>query len=229
MLFPVLGALRTARVVRFARHGFAVALLAAFYTQPASAACDRGHSDATQLSFEVRDKDTFVGLQMALNFGLSPESFPKDDIAKSTRACPRGSFTAQGGQYAMLGTEDALPERWAERGPHGEVAYLAELPKPAPALAWLNAHTNDNSTSMQPKPGEMMVVLAVTDGGSRRIFAYFDVMPDDATAARAMCGALSGQLSELGRYDAATAMTTFTGATQTPVSSVTGCGLVPAP
>jgi hypothetical protein len=229
MFFALFDELRGARFLRLVRRGFAVALLATLYATSASAACDHGHADATQLSFDVRDKDTFIGLQMALNFGLSPESFPKDDIAKNARACPRGSFVARDVHYAMLGTEDALPERWAERGPQGEVAYLAELPKPAPALAWLKAHTADNSTSMQPKPGEMMVVLAVTDGGSRKIFAYFDTMPDDATAARALCGALSGQLSELGSYDAADAVTTFTGTAQTPISTVTGCGLVPAP
>jgi hypothetical protein len=202
--------------------GLAWALIA-LAAAPAQAACDTGNPGAKQLSFDTTSQEDFLGMSMALDFGLSPETFPREDIAKNAHGCPRGSFEAQGTTYHLQGDINSLPERWAERTGGGEVAYLADMPKPKPAYAWLMAHKNDANSQFQFKNDEMMVVLAVTDGTKRRIYAYFDVMPDDATAARAMCAALSGKMALLGSYDERSDVSNFTPAAQTPLASVSGC------
>ena len=194
---------------------------------PAWAACDAGNPGAKQLSFDTTSREDFMGMSMAYDFGLSPETFPREDIAKNARACPRGSFRSNGATYQMLGDIYSMPERWAERAGTGEVAYIAEMPKPKPAYAWLMAHKNSQSSQFQFKNDEMMTVLAVTDGAKRKVYAYFDMMPDDATIARAMCAALSGKMALLGSYDEPTGVSSFTGAVQTPLASIAGCTLAP--
>lgn len=190
---------------------------------PGHAACDAGNPGAKQLSFDTAGREGFLGMSMALNFGLSPETFPRDDIAKNAQLCPRGSFELQGATYRMQGDIAHLPERWAERTGDGEIAYLADMPKPKPAYDWLVAHQNSSDTQMQFKSDGMMVVLAVTNGTKRKVYAFFDAMPDDKGAARAMCAALSGRMNVLGTYDALSGNSTFTGAAQTPLAALPDC------
>jgi hypothetical protein len=198
-------------------------VLVALAALPARAVCDTGNSGAKQLPFDTAGRENFIGMSMALDFGLSPGTFPREDIVKNARNCPRGSFESHGATYRVQGDINSLPERWAERAGGSEVAYLAEMPKTKPAYDWLMAHKNDADSRFQFKNDEMMVALAVTDGTKRKVYAYFDVMPDDATAARAMCAALSGELALLGGYDESSGVSTFTGAAQTPLASVSGC------
>ena len=184
-------------------------LTAAVSPALAADACDAGSPAAKQLTFDPDDSDTRAGLGTALRFGLSPETFPAKEIKENPRACLRGTLQAGRVTFTLLGESSILPERWAEDpGVTDMVVLLASLPKPQAALAWMK-RAKDGDTSGSSALGDMMYVLVLTDGSKRYLHAFFDTMPDDATLARAMCGALTGQTPPVGMYGAATGESHF--------------------
>lgn len=155
-----------------------------------------GSPTAKLLAFDPTDGDTANGLGIALQLGLTPATFPTDDIAKFAAPCKRSEFTAGGLVYSLYGVDEALPYRWATTPSHpGETAYIAVMPRPAPALAWYRKYQADNKTTAQfATDTESMAVLAITANDSREIYRFYSATPDDVTLAADMCAAISGEL-----------------------------------
>jgi hypothetical protein len=177
--------------------GLLSAIVSAAAADPsAQPACHgAGFPAAKELAFDPHDETISEGLNIALQMGLTPATFPADDIAKIAKPCRRLDFEAAGLTYSLYGTDDALPYRWASTPTRpGEVAYTAAMPGPGPALDWY-LKNGRNSTSAQFSTGtETLVVLAITAGDTREIFRFYDKTPADAVLAADMCAALSGEL-----------------------------------
>jgi hypothetical protein len=188
----------------------AVILMVMIGGASASPACKGvGSTTAKPLDFANSDNDTLMGLTIALVYGLDPSTFPARDIAAEASPCKRGDFDVGSVTYSLYGDE-GLPQRWAtDPNLSGRLVYIALLPRPGPALAAYRAQPN--SSSVQFKPGDMMFVLAVTDGDQRRLFRFYDAIPDDSTLEADMCAALSGQLALLGQFDTSSGHADFAG------------------
>ncbi len=177
--------------------GSALAGTATAEKQDAATVCKgAGSATAKVLALDPADGDTANGLSIALQLGLTPATFPTGDIAKIAAPCKRSEFTAGGLVYSLYGTDEASPYRWATTPSHpGETAYVALMPRPAPALAWYRKYQADNKTAAQfSTDTESMIVLAITANDSREIYRFYSATPDDETLAADMCAALSGEL-----------------------------------
>jgi hypothetical protein len=195
-----------------------IALFFATAHAEAAPACNGpGSSTARTLTFSPSDSDTVRGLAVSLLMGLTPASFPAPDIAKVQGACERAHFDAASASFTLYGNDTGLPPRWASAATGDRIAYVALLPQPGPALASYRA--NSGGTDFAFKPGDMMYVLAVTSGGSRQIYRFYDALPDDARLAGDMCAALNDQLPVLGTLDTATGQSDLArlGSVATPV------------
>jgi hypothetical protein len=155
-----------------------------------------GSPAAKVLTFDATDPDTVNGLNIALQMGLTPATFPAGDIAKIATPCKRAKFTVGGLDYSLYGTDGTLPYRWATTPSHpGETAFTALMPQPKPALDWYRKYQTDNKTEAQFSTGtDMMFVLAITSNDKREIYRFYSAEPDDATLTSDMCAALSGEL-----------------------------------
>ncbi|MGD0190308.1 MAG: hypothetical protein ABSD74_06170 [Rhizomicrobium sp.] len=176
----------------------------------AAASCkDTGSMSAKPLTFSETDVDTQTGLSVSFTFGLTPATFPLQDIGQTANPCKRGEFDVGAVTYQLFGTGDS-PPRWAgNANAPGRIVYVALLPKPAPALAAYQAQSN--ATSFQFKPGDMMFVLAITDGDARQLYRFYDAIPDDSTLAGDMCAALSGAWKPIASFNTASGHSTFAG------------------
>jgi hypothetical protein len=185
---------------------FAITLSAIFFSlahaEAAPACHGSGSQSAKMLFFSPNDSETLRGLYIALNMGLTPATFPAQDVAKARAPCERAHFDAATASYTLYGDDAGLPPRWASAAVGGRIAYVALLPQPGPALAAYRA--NSSGTEFPFKPGDMMYVLAVTAGDSRQLYRFYDALPDDARLSGDMCAALNGELPVLGTFDVAT-------------------------
>jgi hypothetical protein len=173
-----------------------------------AAGCDAGSAKAKYLTLSTADEAARTALAAAIFLGLNPFSFPQDRIAAVTQPCKRRDFHARDGLYTLYGDIDGEPQRYAMRKADlTRVAYLAELPLPAPAFAALRAGSKNGNYTF--KNGQMIFVLAVTEGYQRNIFHFYDAIPDDQTLAIDMCAALSGDDMPIGTYNSSFGTTTF--------------------
>lgn len=171
---------------------------------PALAACNGpGSAAAKAISYSNADNDTRAGLTIALVFGLDPPTFPAQQLAAAKNPCRRASFIAGADDYVVYGEDNGLPPRWAASASNpSRIAYVALMPSPAAAFAARRANPGGNS--MKLTPSGVNYVLAVTDGGNRLLFRFYNAVPDDARLAADMCAALSGSLPAQGVYDTST-------------------------
>jgi hypothetical protein len=168
-----------------------------------------GSTSAKILNLPVSDENARTALAVALNLGLSPYSFPQVSIAGITAPCKRLDFKASDGIYTLYGVDERdSPPRYAMQEKNTDrIAYLALLPLPAPAVAAVSAAPNLGRYRF--KPGQMIYVLAVTEGYQRTFFRFYDAIPDDRTLATDMCAALSGEDKPIGVYNSSFGNTVF--------------------
>ena len=174
-------------------------------TQAQAAPCVAVGGERPILSLDNRDEDFIRGLRIGLMFGLTPATFPQEEIAANPNACSRGEFEANADLYRVFGEDFDVPQRWAI-GPNDRIVYLALMPPPENTLEWerRGGRGSINFT------GDPLYVLAVANGDIRDVFAIFEGMPGDAQLVTAFKDALEGRLPRIATFDPRTGETQFT-------------------
>lgn len=184
-------------------------LLAVVAPIPAHALdCGPGSASARIVTLPTESAQDRLGLGIAVELGLNPASFPDDYIAKIATPCQRTKFQVGSGQFALFGVNNRdQPPRYAksETGHDTRIAYLAALPRPAAAIASVQAGPKGGVYKF--KPGDFIFILAVTKATDRLLFRFYDAIPDDVTLAQDMCAALAGEDIPIGTYDSLTGKT----------------------
>jgi hypothetical protein len=157
------------------------------------------------LSMDDRDEDYLRGLRLGLMFGLTPTTFPQEQIAAAADACTRGEFEATAEIYHVFGDDFDTPQRWAVGSSSDRIAYLALMPPPADTLEWARRGARGPISFT----GESLYALAIVNGDTRDVFAIFDGMPGDAQLATAFKDAIEGRLPRIAIFDPSTGETQF--------------------
>lgn len=169
-----------------------------------AAPCIAVSGESPVLSLDDRDGDYIRGLNLGLMFGLTPLSFPQEQIAAAPDACSRGEFEANAEIYHVFGEAFDSPPRWAI-GSSDRIAYLALMPPPADTLEWARRGARGPISFR----GESLYVLAVVNGDTRDVFAFFNGMPGDAQLTAAFKDAIEGRLPRIAIFDPRTGETQF--------------------
>lgn len=169
-----------------------------------AAPCIAVSDERPVLSLDDRDEDYLRGLRLGLMFGLTPATFPQEQIEAATDACTRGEFEANAQIYHLFGDDFDTPQRWAV-GSNDRIAYLALMPPPADTLEWARRGARGPISFT----GESLYALAIVNGDTRDIFAIFDGMPGDAQLATAFKDAIEGRLPRIATFDPRTGETQF--------------------
>ena len=170
---------------------------------------NNGVSTVSELDFHGADNDTVTGLTIALALGLDPPSFPFEAVTASSSPCEHGAFRVGTDSYDLY-SADVAPLRWAvSKADLSRIAFLAQVPRPAPALNAIKA--DPDAMSVQFSTNQLMFVLAVTEGDKRGIYRFYDAIPDDVRLEHDMCMALSGHTAALASFDPFTNKGDFTG------------------
>lgn len=169
-----------------------------------AAPCASVSGEVPTLSLDGRDVEYFVGLRLGLMFGLTPPSFPQEEIAAATDACSRGDFEANADVYHVFGEDFDIPQRWAVAS-SDQIVYLALMPSPADTLEWARRGARGPISFR----GEALYVLAIVNGDTRDVFAFFEGMPGDAQLAAAFKDAIEGRLPRIATFDPRTGETRF--------------------
>jgi hypothetical protein len=173
-------------------------------TRAHTAPCVAVSGESPVLSLEDRDEDYLRGLRLGLMFGLTPATFPQEEIEAATDACSRGEFEANAEIYHVFGEDFDVPQRWAV-GQGDRIAYLALMPPPAATLEWARRGARGPISFS----GEALYVLAIVNGDMRDVFAFFVGMPGDAQLAAAFKDAMEARLPRIATFDPTTGETQF--------------------
>lgn len=87
-----------------------------------------------------------------------PESYPADGVSV-------GLITSAGLRATVFGPDDDALAELPERVPAREIAFRVDGARPTPALYWFNRELRVWA-SLQPRPAELVVVIAGTGGGA---------------------------------------------------------------
>jgi hypothetical protein len=120
------------------RYALASIIVICVTAAPAlAAACKTaGHADAKEIAIDIKAPDTVKGLHVGFQLGLGPQESPAQDIAKIAAPCSRGSLKVDTTAFEIAGEDNDTPPRYAKTTtPAGQIAYLALMPRPAPAAA----------------------------------------------------------------------------------------------
>lgn len=183
-----------------------LAAVAIATTAPSAAAapCDAVSGERAILAIDEGDEELLRGLRLGLMFGVTPASFPQDQIEAASNACSRGEFEANGEIYRVFGGDPDTPPRWATSVDQRTV-YLAAMPPPAATLEWARR----GSRGPISFSGEVLYVLAVVNGDTRDVFAIFRGMPGDGQLLAAFKDAIEGRLPRVAIVDPRTGETQF--------------------
>jgi hypothetical protein len=152
-----------------------------------------GSAAAKPMFYYTADDDVLDGLEVTLDLGLEPGTFPAQDIAKIKDACVHASFTASGKPWTLYGEDDETPPRWARTPGDATTFYLAAMPPADQAHLWAEAQRRHATGEKTVTFKGMMFALVATDGDNRRIFGFYDSLPDDARLTAAMQAAIEGR------------------------------------
>lgn len=161
---------------------FAVALMLLTVSAKAEPCKTQGHTEAKELTFDVKNDETLRGMHYAFRFGLMPAEFPRSDIAAIATPCSRGTFPVGSGTLELFGEDEDVPPRWSKApAADSPIIYVSSMPRPDPARAWADSQGRAGSDgSVNFKEGDMMFAVVLTGSNERRlIFAFFDKLPDD--------------------------------------------------
>jgi len=103
-------------------------------TAVAQTRCPAAEGDITVLMPQGDVDQFFAGLSASFVLGLSPSSFPRDDIDATHGACLRGTFEVGSEQFVVYGSDDNTPPRWAVGDNPDRIVFLAIIPPPSVAL-----------------------------------------------------------------------------------------------
>jgi hypothetical protein len=180
-------------------------LLATGAAFAASPPCkDAGSTAAKPVLYYTADPAVLDGLEVALKLGLEPATFPSQDIAKQKDACIRRSFDAAGGTWTLYGDDHDTSPRWAVASNTNTIVYLAYLPPADQAHLWAEADRHHSTNEKFVKFSSMMLALVAADGDKRRVFGFYDSLPDDARLTEAMQLALEGRTPAILGFDVKT-------------------------
>ena len=156
-------------------------VLLAMATMAQAAPCKtQGAADAKELKFNLKDAKTIEGLNVAFQFGLLPNEFPEDNIAKTAAPCSRGTFPFTNNMTMELRGEDAdSPPRWATSPLPGPTVYIAAMPQPEAARQFAESARTGGTAALDTNAMMFAVVLTLGDD-KRYVFHFFDKIPDDA-------------------------------------------------
>jgi hypothetical protein len=160
----------------------------------AAPACkDAGSATAKPVFYYTADAAVLDGLAVALDLGLEPAEFPAREIARNRNACTRSSFTAGGGAWTLYGADADAPPRWARSPDSKTIIYLAAMPPADLAHAWAEAQRRHKTDSETVSFKGMMFALVETSGDDRRVFGFYDALPDDRRLSAAMQAVIEGR------------------------------------
>ncbi len=186
-------------------------LLAATNPAPvlAVACATNGSTSAKSLDFDFKPQDARDGLTISFMLGLTPATFPAEDIKSYKSPCTRGTFKSADEDFSVFGGDDDSPPRWASTGASAPIVFFAEMPRPAAALAWYAKYQKDSKTPANFKNGEMMYALTVAKGDERTVYGYFDQLPDDSRLLPLMSATLADSARLLAAFNAKTQTISF--------------------
>lgn len=182
-------------------------LAAALIAAPMAAAeqCTARTGESAIVSLNDRDAQYLRNMAFAFLTALLPETFPAQDIEEAVDPCTRVQFEANSQVYRVFGEGYATVPRWAVSDDPQRIAYLAMMPPPNVVQGWF-----DNGVQGPLRfSGPAYLVLAITNGDSRDIYAVFDGMPGDAQLIEVFRDALEGRLPRIATLDARTGQTQF--------------------
>lgn len=187
----------------------ALVALAAFVlsgaAQAASPCTDAGSADAKAPEFGSKAAEIVAGSLVSFLLGLTPATFPADEISKIPNACQRTTFTVGSDVYTVHGANGDQPSRFATSPTQSGIAFFAAMPRPQPALEWHRRYMADNNVAPNfNTERDMMFALVVTRGSKRDVYEFYDKIPDDERVASAMCQALAGKLPIFATFDVET-------------------------
>jgi len=179
-----------------------VACLVASGSAAATTPCrGSGSASAKPILYYTADGAVLDGLAVTMQLGLEPSTFPSQDIAKHLDSCVHASFNVGGRSWTLHGDDDETPPRWARSSDLGTIVYLAAMPPADPAHAWAEAQRKHASGEKTVTFKGMMFALVAADGDKRRIFGFYDALPDDARLIGAMQSALEGRTPAILGFD----------------------------
>jgi hypothetical protein len=151
---------------------------------------DAGSDAAKVISFANADANTLAALRIVINVDLTA-----NDQNGYGKMCARGAVGASDGNYFYIGSNQNVPPRvFLSPDNHQHVFYLSIVPTPKAAAEW------ERKTHEAKWPvftlAQSMYMFAEW-GAKRRVYRFFDRIPDDATLMQLMCDADAGLLSPL--------------------------------
>src|SRR5262245_59621929 len=99
--------------MRFIVGALVATVIASIPAGARAAPCNAVSGEVPVLSLDDRDEEYVRGLRLGLMFGLTPPSFPQEQIAAAAAACSRGEFEANAEIYHVFGEDTDSPQRWA--------------------------------------------------------------------------------------------------------------------
>jgi hypothetical protein len=191
------------RHVKLAIMAAVTCLLASSSAIAATPCKGAGSVSAKPVLYYTADAAVLDGLEVALQLGLEPATFPSRDIAKQPGACVHASFNAGGRIWTLYGDDEDTPPRWAQSDAR-TIVYLAAMPPADQAHAWAEARRDHRTGEKTVTFNGMMFALVAADGDKRRIFGFYEALPDDARLSRAMQSAIEGRTPAILGFDVKT-------------------------
>ncbi len=163
-----------------------------------------GSVSAKPVFYYTADEAVLDGLAVTLQLGLEPATFPSQDIAKHPDACVHASFNAGDRTWTLHGDDEDTPPRWAQASDASTIVYLAAMPPADQAHVWAEAQRDHRTGEKTVTFKGMMFALVAADGDKRRIFGFYDALPDDARLSQAMRSAIEGRTPAILSFDVKT-------------------------
>lgn len=184
--------------------------------------CDgSGYPGVQPLVFAAGDRTVADGLSASVKIGIAYPKAPAILVAQDAPGCRRGEFTLGTATYTVSGDDHGKPQRWATSpSDPARIAYVALMPKPDAAAEAFKGVTDPEHMQLSFQPDQMMFALVVAEGDLRRVYRFYERVPDNARVAQEMCMALAGEIAPLGSLDTASRQADFSrlGDTAPPVA-----------
>jgi hypothetical protein len=181
------------------------ALLAIAANAEASPCKGAGSTTAKPIFYYTADDATLDGLDLTLVMGLDPTRFPPPDIARLTGACVRTTFVSNSRTWTLYGDDDDTFPRWVTAPGVKTVVYLASMPPPDQVHAWAEAQRRHPTHETSAAFRSYIWALVAADGDQRRVFGFYDQLPDDARLTQAMQAAIAGRTPAILGFNAKSA------------------------
>lgn len=161
-----------------------------------------GSSAAVPVFYYTADDAVLDGLQVTLDLGLEPPTFPSEDIAKHPDACVRAPFTAAAQTWTLFGDEDDTPPRWAISPTDPKrIVFIAAMPPAEQAHLWAESQRKHPTHEAVAKFKGFMYALVAADGPNRQVYGFYSALPDDARLSEAMTAVIERRWPAIVSFD----------------------------